>query len=462
MIFKQFHNESLGHASYFIGSEMTGEAIVTDARRDVDIYFETARNHGMRIKYALDTHQHNDYVSGIREIGVRAEVTLLAGSRSTAGYDATRLSDGGKFRIGEVDISALHTPGHTPEHICLVIKDLSRGEEPAMLLSGGCLLVDDIGRPDLFGGPGAVKTNALDLYRSLYEKIMRLPDHVEVYPTHVAGSLCGGSIGSRLSTTVGYERILNRWLNYSGPDEFAAMCMRKENLPSVPPYWRHMRQINQDGPPLLGVLGEPPALSVAAFDRFRKKGFFILDCRSPEAFSAHIPGALSAGIGTSFPTWAGTVLPFGQPYILVLDRSKDLWDIVWHLLRIGYDLPKGWLAGGMTAWRSSGSEIESLPLLTVWDLEKEMERDGALFVLDVRQPGEWASGHIEGAHLITGAEISERIRELPNNRQIAVICGSGYRSSSVASILTNKGYKRISSVLGGMGAWKRAGFSTTK
>jgi hydroxyacylglutathione hydrolase len=462
VIFKQFHNESLGHASYFIGSETNGEALVLDARRDVDIYFEEARSHGMRVRYAADTHQHNDYVSGIREISARADVRLLAGARATVAYDAERLEDGAKFEMGEIVFEVIHTPGHTPEHISLLVTDLSRGGEPALLFPGGCLLVGDIGRPDLLGSNEAAEANARELYHSLHDKILNLPDHVEVYPTHVAGSLCGGNIGSRLSSTIGYERKMNIWLRDQGQDKFVERCLREEHLPAIPPYWRHMRGINQDGPPLLGISGEPPALDVKALDRLIDEGIYILDCRSPEAFSAHIPGALNAGAGTSFPTWAGTVLPFGQPYVLVLENSKELWDIIRHLLRIGYEIPKGWLAGGMTAWRVSGKEIELMPLWRAPDLKEEMERNGDLFVLDVRQPREWAAGHIEGAHHITGAEVSERISEVPRDRPVAVICGSGYRSSAVASILENKGYKNVSSILGGMGAWKRLGFKTKK
>ncbi len=462
MIFKQFHDESLGHASYFIGSETTGEALVLDTRRDVDIYFTEARNQGMRIRYAADTHQHNDYISGILEISVHADVQLLAGDRAVVGYNVLRLNEGSRLTMGEVVFEVLHTPGHTPEHICLLVRDLSRGEEPVLILSGGCLLVGDIGRPDLLGGNEVAEANARELYRSLQEKILKLPDHVEVYPTHVAGSLCGGNIGSRLSTTVGYERRVNRWLKDADMGRFVKKCTETENLPAMPPYWRHMRRLNQEGPPVLGTLGEPMALDVTEFDRLRKEGIFVLDCRSPEAFSAHIPEALNAGAGPSFPTWAGTVLPFGKPYVLVLEDVQQLWNICWHMLRIGYDLPKGWLAGGMMAWRHAGLELELMPLWTVWRLKDELERRKDLLVLDVRQPREWASGHIEGACHITGAEITERIVEIPHDRPIAVICGSGYRSSAVASILKNKGYSEISSVIGGMGAWKRAGFEIVR
>ena len=269
MIFKQFYLESLGHASYFIGSEATGEALVLDARRDVDIYFDEARSRGMRIIYAADTHQHNDYISGINEISVRADIEILAGTGATLGYKVRNLDDGDKITMGEVVFELLHTPGHTPEHICLLVTDLSRGEEPALLLSGGLLLVGDVARPDLFGGSGSADANARNLFHALHDKVMMLPDHVEVHPTHVSGSLCGGNIGSRLSTTIGYERRLNRWIKETDLERFVANSIKPERLPSVPPYWRHMRKLNQDGPPLLGVLREPPALTVEEFDRIR-------------------------------------------------------------------------------------------------------------------------------------------------------------------------------------------------
>jgi len=462
MIFQQFYLESLGHASYFIGAESSGEALVVDARRDAGIYIDEARKQGMRIRYVIDTHQHNDYVSGIRELASRAGAEILAGAEAALGYTARRLAHGEKIVMGEVVIEVIHTPGHTPEHICLLLTDLSRGDVSTMLLSGGLLLVGDVARPDLYGGAEKTASNARDLFHSLHDKVLRLPDHVEVCPTHVAGSLCGGNIGSRLTTTIGYERILNKWLHDADAEIFVSNSIRKENLPSVPPYWQHMRKINQDGPPILGVLSEPTALGVKEFDRLRKEGMHILDCRSPEAFSAHIPGALNAGYGSSFSTWAGTVLPFGAPYLLVLQRYQDLWDICWHLLRIGYELPRGWLAGGMLEWRASAGEIQIMPQWTVSNLNDEMALRKDLFVLDVRQPREWASGHIEKAVHVTGAEVLAKLDEIPRNNPIAVVCGSGYRSSAVASILQNRGYAQVYNVLGGMGAWKKSGFKIVK
>ncbi len=464
MIFKQFYLESLGHASYLIGAEETGEALVFDVRRDVELYFQEARAQGLRIAYAADSHQHNDYLTGICELPARGEVQLLASARAELGYKARPLGDGDRLEVGEIVFEVLQTPGHTPEHISMLVTDRSRGDEPALLLSGGALLVADVARPDLLGGLEQTKHLAGEMCRTLQEKILTLPDHVEVYPTHVAGSLCGGHIGSRLSTTIGYERRMNRMLSaIDSTDQFVRNCLDLEYLPAVPPYWKRMRGQNQAGPALLGVLQEPPPLRVPDFEKARDHGAVILDCRSPEAFGGgHIPGALNVGAGSSFPTWAGTVLPADTPYLLVLEEFRQLWGICWELLRIGYDLPQGWLAGGMLAWRTAARAVETLRQWSVWDLQNRLEAERDLVVLDVRQPREWADGHIENARHITGAELPQRSHEVPKDRPVAVVCGSGYRSSVAASLLASRGHTNIANVLGGMSAWTRAGFSTVR
>ena len=463
MILKQFYLESLGHASYLVGSEKSGEALILDPQRDVRAYFDEARKQELRIRYVSDTHQHNDYVTGICEFAQRAKVELLSGSRAELGYATRRLNDAERFEMGEVVFEVLHTPGHTPEHIGFLLTDRSRGEEPCVFLSGGSLLVGDVARPDLLGGGEQTKGNAVDLCRTLQDKILKLPDYVEVYPTHVSGSLCGGSIGSRLSTTVGYERRMNKLLAaLSSETDFVANCMNLESLPTVPPYWKRMRKMNQEGPPPLGTLAEPPALLADEFERMAKDGASILDCRSPEAFSAHIPGAINVGLGSSFPTWAGTALPGGASIILVIDNDRDLWEASWQLLRIGYDLPKGWLSGGMMAWRTAAKPIEILPQWTVRQLEERLRENPKLLVVDVRQPGEWSAGHIDGALHISGGELPSRIEEVPKDRPVATICGSGYRSSVSASLLLQHGHRDVTNVLGGMSAWKAAGFPINK
>ena len=466
MIFKQFYLESLGHASYLVGSEDTGEALVLDVRRDVETYFAEARGQGLRIRYACDTHQHNDYLSGICELPARADVQLLAGARAELGYPVRAMDDGALLDMGEVRFELLHTPGHTPEHVSLLVTDRSRGEEPALLMSGGALLVGDLARPDLLGGDAETRRGAKAFCETLQRKILPLPDYVEVYPTHVSGSLCGGHIGSRLSTTIGYERRLNRLLaSLSSTEEFVSHCMDLEDLPAVPPYWPRMRRLNSEGPPLLGVLADPPPLDLDAFERARHDGALVLDCRSPEAFAAHVPGAINVGIGSSFATWACSVLPPEQDLVLVLDRADDLWEVCWQLLRIGYPLPKGWLAGGMLTWRTAGKPIDVLPQWTVRDLRRALREQSDLLLLDVRQPAEWGAGHIPGALHLTGAELTRRVDDLlasiPSQRPIAVICGSGYRSSVAASVLQARGHGQVAHVLGGMTGWQAEGFETT-
>lgn len=460
MLFKQFYLESLGHASYLVADESTGEALVLDPRRDVDVYFEAARAWGGRITQAIDTHGHNDYVSGIPEIIARQPAEVLGLVDAPLGYHHRPVKDGEVVEKGQVAYEILHTPGHTPEHVSVLVYDRSNGDEPTLLLSGGALLVGDLARPDLLGGPEEARSAAKAFCHTLQEKILwRLPDHVEVFPTHVAGSLCGGNIGSRLSTTVGYERKTNPLLaRISSSEQFVEECIRMDNLPAVPPYWRRMRAQNLAGPDLLGTLGEPPALQALDFARRQAGGAVVLDARSPEAFAGgHVPGALNVGLGPLFPTWAGTVLPDGADVLLVLDRPQDLWTAAWELLRIGYGLPAGWLAGGMRSWRITGEEIDFLPQVTVHELKQRLAR-GEVDVLDVRQPAEWAEGHIPGARFITGAEVPARAEEVPEGRATAVVCGSGYRSAVAAAYLKGRGRGPVVNVLGGMHAWTESGY----
>lgn len=456
MIFEQVYLESLGHASYLIGSEATGEALVLDVRRDVEVYYELAHAKGVTIRYAADTHQHNDYLTGIIELKQRSPVELLASARAELGYKARALGDGEHLKMGEIEFEVMHTPGHTPEHISLLIRDQARGGEPVILLSGGALLVADVARPDLLSGEDATRQGAHDLGCTLRDKILPLPDHVMVFPTHVAGSLCGGSIGSMLYTTIGYERRMNRLLQCVVDErEFEKACLNLDALPKVPPYWARMRQQNQAGPEPLGVLTEPPPLRAEKFAQRMDEGAVVLDCRLPEAFGGgHIPGAFNVGLSSSFPTWAGTVLPPDSSFLLVLERPADLWEVTWQLLRIGYELPLGWLAGGMMAWRTAGRDIAFVPQWTVHELNERMKTDRNLIVLDVRQPSEWQGGHVPGARYISGAELPKRVDEVPTDRPVAAYCGSGYRSSVATSILKQYGHKQVFNVLGGFTAWK--------
>ena len=465
MFFKQFYLQGLGHASYLVGSEETGEALVFDPQRDVSGYFVEARMQGLRVRYALDSHGHNDYLSGLTEVAERGDVELMASSVGDIGYDHRPLRDGEQFELGEVGFEVMHTPGHTPEHISLLVYDRQASADvPALLLSGGALLVGDLARPDLLGGHDQAEAAARQFCRTIQTKLLELPDGIEVFPTHVAGSLCGGNIGSRLSTTVGFERRTNEILaRVSSKAEFVEQCLRLDNLPAVPPYWTRMRRQNLAGVAPLGVLREPPALNPDAVGQAVRDGAVVLDTRPPEAFGGgHIPGALNVGQGASFPTWAGTVLADNARVVLVLDSAADLWPVTWDLLRIGYGLPAGWLAGGMMAWRTAALDIDQLPQITVHELKRRLDA-GEVDLLDVRQPGEWAQGHVAGATFITGGELPRRLGDVARTgRPLAVTCGSGYRSSVAASVLAAKTDVEVVNVLGGMSAWNTAGYPTTK
>lgn len=386
MIFEQFYLKGLGHASYLVGDEATGRALVLDPQRNVEVYFEAARRHGLRISYAVDTHGHNDYLSGLNELSTKQDVNLLGFEGAELGYAHQAVKDGEFLEMGDVAFEVLHTPGHTPEHISLLVYDRTVGDTPGMMLSGGALLVGDIARPDLLGGKDVATAAAKTFCFTIQEKILwRLDDEVEVFPTHVSGSLCGGNIGSRLSTTVGFERKTNEVLaRVSSSEEFVEECIRMDNLPAVPPYWRRMRSQNMAGPSLLGVLGEPPALRPADVEESMADGVVVLDTRSTDAFAAsHIPGALSVGAGSQFPTWAGTVLSEDDRVVLVLEHPDDLWPVTWDLLRIGASMPLGWLAGGLEAWRTSGRDTSALPQLEAAELAA---RRGEIEVLDVSRP----------------------------------------------------------------------------
>lgn len=454
----QFHLESLGHASYLIGDESTGEALVLDPQRDVRTYFQVARDHGSRIAYAIDTHGHNDYLSGISEIAARAPgLTLLASGEGQFGYDHRPVKDGEVVEMGDVVFEVMHTPGHTPEHVSLLVHDRAVGEDPALLLSGGALLVGDVARPDLLGDAAQTRESAAAMCEMLQTKILELPDHVEVFPTHVAGSLCGANIGARLSTTIGYERRTNPMLRrITSEDIFVRECLDLQDLPAVPPYWTRMRPENLAGPTLLDMLAEPPALDVEQFAALLAKAAVAVDTRQPESFAGgHVPGSINVGLGSSFSTWAGTVVPDGADVVLVLDRADDLWEATWQLLRIGYRSPVGWLSGGVAAWRTSGHRIVTLGQLSVHEA-RDRAAKGELTLLDVRQPGEWRAGHAEGATFLTAAELPSRLDEVPPGRPIAVVCGSGFRSSVATSLLAAEGRDAVT-VVGGMTAWRAAG-----
>lgn len=449
MFLHQFFVEGIGHASYLIGSDQTGEAAVIDPGLDLQPYLDLARERKLQIRYALETHLHNDFVSGAAALGQRPGVEHVASAEGHLKAPYRGVREGDELRLGELTIRVLFTPGHTPEHVSYVVTDTSRAEAPVLAFTGGDLLVGSVGRPDLLGKELGDKLAPL-LYDSLHDKLLKLDDYVEVLPTHGAGSLCGRSISSKRTSTIGYERRFNEALQKKTKEEFVRFVLAGN--PGIPTYYRRMRPLNQEGADPW-TAPEPRALTPDETAHLIGHGALVLDARPNVAFGgAHIPGAFNIGLDAMFATWVGWLVPNDVPLILVL-QHEDQWDeAVTALGRIGYQKVAGYLRGGMAAWVERALPLAQVPQWTVQELNQNRQRDD-LLVLDVRTDAEWDGGHVPGALHVQLGDLPDRVADLDPRRPTAVICGSGYRSSAGTSILQREGFTQVYNTLGGMTAW---------
>jgi len=455
MFLQQLFVKGLGHASYLLGDESAGVAAVIDPRRDVDAYLELAQAEGLRITDILETHVHNDYVSGAEELRHATDATV----RASVGAGLTRphqpLHDDDELRLGSLRIRTIATPGHTPEHLAFAVADLSRSDDDWVLFSGGALLVGTAARPDLLGGPEEAARAAAVEFATLRERIAPLPDWLELYPTHGAGSLCGSGIGGKRWSTIGYERRHNPALSQPDADAFRRYILADQ--PTVPAYWRGMRSLNQAGASPLDALADPRPMAAGALEHAAGHDAVIIDARDPAAFAAgHMPGALGIGLADSFGTWVGSVVPADRNLVLVLDRPEDLHAAIAQLRRAGYDRVIGFLLGGFDAWRQSGRPVARLATRTSDELAAAVAA-GSVRVLDVREASEWREGHIAGALHVPGGTLPTRIDDVPADRPLAVVCGSGYRSTVAASLLLRAGREDVSNLSGGMTAYRAGG-----
>lgn len=467
MFFHQRFVPGLAIYSYMVGDEKSRRCAVVDPTRDVDEYLEIAKREGLRITHVLETHVHADFVSGSAELkarlgdGVQVVVSGMGGEEWTPPYADRIVGDGDEIALGGVRLVAIHTPGHTYEHVSWALFDDTRSREtPWLVFTGDFLFVGDVGRPDLLGEE-ARKTLAHQLYHSVFDRLPVLPDFTEVYPAHGAGSLCGKAIGSRSTSTLGYERRFSGALRPRGEPEWVSTLL--DGMPIAPPYFLRMKKVNAGGPKVLGPepLGRKRFTAKEVHERVCVH-CLVLDVRPKEAFAAaHIPGSINIPLGHNLPTWAGWVLPYDRPILIVPDDPDDVPEVVTHLLRVGFDDVQGYLEGGLGDWETSGFELGRLATTSVHDLADRLKDDGGRpFVLDVRTEAEWDAGHIEGAHHIHGGRLEERYAEVPKDRPVAVVCGSGYRASIASSFLKREGYEDVTNVLGGMSAWKAAGLPT--
>ena len=461
MLIRQFVVEGLGHISALVADDARGVAAVIDPRRDVDVYIAAAAERGWRISHVLETHLHNDYISGAPELAALTGARHVIGAGAEAAYEHQPTRDGDVFDVGSLRLTTLETPGHTPEHVAYTLADRSRADDPLAVFSGGSLLVGAIGRTDLLGADTAVPY-ARQMFHSLHDKLLAQHDYVGVMPTHGGGSLCSKDISSTPSSSIGYERRHNALLGIDEIETFVKALLFDQ--PGYPRYFARMRPINKAGAAPLGTIAGPTSLSVADVQALVADDALVVDARPyPDYAAGHLPGSFAIPAGSSFGTWLGWVVPDGRPLVFVLDSAADWDDLLRQALRIGYDDVRGHLSS-VADWQAAGLPLETGKRASIQDVAALMMGGGsdAPLVLDVRQHHEWVEGHIPGSVHLMGGDLPDRLAELPRDRPIMTICRTANRSAVAAGVLLAAGFTDVTWVDSGVPSWRRAGLPIEK
>ncbi len=456
MYFKQITVPGLGCNSYVIGCPGARQAVVVDPKRDVQEYMDISRDEGMKITHIIETHVHADHVSGNLELKSRTGADIYFSEYAPVTFNYKKLKEGDVIEFGMVKLEILHTPGHTPNSISVLVTDKARADLPWMILTGDLLFVGSIGRPDLAGAE-ILEEQIKNLYDSLYGKLQRLPDYLEVFPAHGQGSLCGKGLSAKLSSTLGYERKTQAVLNLADFHEFHDQIAGA--FPVRPKSFTHIINTNAQGAPLLERCPLEQTLNPDQFDRIRREGATVIDTRDTGAFGGfHIPGAINIGFEKQMANWIGMVVDPLENLLLVVDDRQKYDQMTTELHRIGYDNIFGYLSGGMSAWISHGMPIDSLSPISVQDLRQQLERRDFSHIVDVRTPEERAQYHIEDAIHVPMSDILANGLHIPKDEEVILVCGTGYRSNIVASRLKQDGFSHVHSLAGGLTAWQNAGY----
>lgn len=461
MYVQQFFVDGLGCASYLVGCESQGIAAVIDPERDVRPYVQAAEARGLRITHIIETHLHADHVSGNSELAARTGAETYIHEAANASFPHKALKDGDVIELGRVRIAVTHTPGHTPESITLLVSDTTRADEPWMALTGDTLFVGDVGRPDLVGAEAA-KGLANNLYDSLFGNLLKQDDSLMIYPGHGAGSLCGRAIGSVRSTTLGFERRHNPALGITDRAEFVEYMTT--NLPEQPGNHVRIKAINRAGPKPLGEV-KPRSLSIREAIPYFQRGAALLDTRSKDEYVAvHVPGSVHLQADDQLSNRVGFVLPPDVPIVLIAEDAATYERVVYALARVGYESIVGFLGEGIQGWQAAGLPVTSGDIQDIEpaELNSMLKSQDRPVVVDVREPWEYAMGHVPGAVLIPLGQLTGRIGELDPNKPVAAICASGSRSQSAAALLGQKGFKKVFNVLGGTDGYRMAGFELSR
>ncbi|WP_320169603.1 rhodanese-like domain-containing protein [Maridesulfovibrio sp.] len=456
MYFKQLTTEGLGCYSYVIGCPGAGEMVIVDPRRDVQEYLDISREEGMKITKVINTHVHADHVGGEQELRSITGAELMIHENAAVGYEHTPIKEGDTLVAGNAKLDFIYTPGHTPNAISILVTDLARGADPWMILTGDLLFVGDIGRPDL-PGDEILDEQVENLYNSLYVKLGKLPDYLEVFPAHGQGSLCGKGMSAKPSSTLGYERRYNPMLRFDTFEAFREKVM--ESFPSRPKSFTHIINTNFKGAPLLERCPLDRAMNPEKFKQMIENGCTVIDVRDAAGFGGfHIPGSINIGLEKQLANWVGMAVEPDADLLLVVNSKEDYDKMCTQLHRIGYDKIFGYLHGGISAWLLAGYPVESLAQKSAAELHEAIAEGREFTLLDVRTPAEWNNGHIRGAIHKPFAQVLDEGIDVDKDSPVLVMCGSGYRSNIAGSALQSSGYTQVCSLAGGATAWARSGY----
>jgi hydroxyacylglutathione hydrolase len=472
MLLERYYDDTLAQASYLIACDRTGDAIVIDPNRGIEQYLKAAAEQRLRIQYVTETHIHADFLSGSRELARASGATLLLSGHGGEDWSyafakddgATLLRDGATINVGQVRIKVLHTPGHTPEHISFLVTDLAIGDRPMGLVTGDFLFVGDVGRPDLLEKTenvrGSMTTAARQLFGSL-RRLSDLPDFLQIWPGHGAGSACGKALGAVPQSTLGYERLYNPALQFTSEDPFVEWVLQDQ--PEPPNYFAEMKRLNRDGPPPRPPVATLPQLNAPAIENARAKRYWILDVRGSTEFArAHIPDSINIPVSKAFATYAGTVLSYDRPIAIMAKTQNQALTVASQLGMIGLDKVMGWATlDVLQQMRSEGRAVESVHLIEPRMLAQRLDNNGPR-VIDVRGRAEWNHGHIPKATHIYLGNIIEGTASLERDEPIVLHCQSGTRSSIAASLLMAGGFSNVTNLAGGFDAWRKAGLPISK
>ncbi len=468
MLLKYFYDKELAHASYMVGCQRTNEALIIDPARHIQSYLETAEQEGMRIVAAADTHIHADYVSGARELAERVGAKLYVSDEGgeewqyeyASQYEHQKIVAGDKFMLGNVQLAVLHTPGHTPESVSYVLTDLGGGaNRPMGIFTGDFVFVGSLGRPDLLeeavGEVGAAQAGARAMFNSV-KRFKQLPDYLQVWPAHGAGSSCGKGLGAVPSSTVGYEKLFNPMLGYEREEAFVAALL--DGQPEAPKYYAQMKQVNRKGPKVLGEVAMPEQLSAENLPDLLAKNAFVIDTNNHNHFAAgHVPGTINITMG-NLATWTGWFVNYAKPVYLIV-AANELARAVRILHEIGVDEIAGYFVADEVV--AAGLNTESYRIMPAAELADPILQ-GEVTLIDVRAQTEWDEGHLPHAEHIMLGYLRERADEVVNVKPIVVQCRSGNRSALAASILQAAGAKQVINMAGGYRDWRQAGLPVEK